>query len=145
MVKRAGVNASYEERWEVIRRIENKESVRSIAKNMGRTEKFVRRWRDRKDEVLKEGSIHSKHKGVVGAKPMFNSVESASLSKKLMNTTQIRLADKVGCSTRTLRKYTRKKKENPNGSFPYDLPSLVIGSINSCAFDHRLYYNRPKD
>ena len=95
MVKRTGVDASYEERWEVIRRIENKESVRSIAKSMGRTEKFVRRWRDRKDEVLKEGSIHSKRKGVVGAKPMFNSVESASLSKKLMNTTQIRLADKV--------------------------------------------------
>ena len=65
MVKRTGVDASYEERWEVIRRIENKESVRSIAKSMGRTEKFVRRWRDRKDEVLKEGSIHSKHKGVM--------------------------------------------------------------------------------
>lgn len=86
---------------------------------MNRSVKFVKTWRDRKDEVLKQGNVFSKRKGVVGSKPMFDDTEAASLSNKLMGTTQTALANKLGISSPTLRKYTRRSITNPQGSHPY--------------------------
>ena len=120
MVKASGVDATFAERWEVVRRIQNGSPVKRIARTMGRSAKFVRTWRDRKDEVLKEGSVHSKRKGAVGRHPKFSQKESDELAAKLMGTSQTALATKVDCTRKTLRKHTRRKhKTNPSGSFPY--------------------------
>jgi len=108
MRKLSGVDASFAERWEVVRRIQNGSPVKRIARTMGRSTKFVRTWRDRKDEVLAEGHVLSKRKGIVGNKPVFSKDESAKLSERLMGTTQRALADKIGCARKTLRKASTK-------------------------------------
>ena len=145
MVKaKSGVDASYEERLEVIRRVMNGESISSIARSMNRSRKFVHKWKDRKDEILQNGHVQSNRKGHVGRKPLYSKEEAAKLSKKLNSltsdlmiismsrdmqnrilrvkgTSQIALSLKVGCDVKTLRKHTRfHVTKNPEGSYPLE-------------------------
>ena len=120
MTKQRGVDASYQERLEVVFRcVFLKEKKKEIARKMKRNIKFVRRWCDRQDEVLAEGHVNSRRKGNVGRKETFSAEERVKITKQLMGTTQIALAEKLGVCTKTLRKATRKSATNPDGSFPY--------------------------
>ena len=72
MTKDRGVDASYQERLEVIFRfLLMKQKKKQIAREMKRNIKFVRRWLKRKDEILSTGQAQSKRKGRVGRKPFF--------------------------------------------------------------------------
>ena len=83
--------------------------VKRIARSMQRSEKFVRTWRDRKDEVLRQGHVHSRRAGNVGRPPMFSKEESKKLAGKLMGTSQVTLSIDLDCDVRTLRKATRSE------------------------------------
>ena len=85
MTKDRGVDASHQERLEVIfRLLLLKQKKKQIAREMKRNIKFVRRWCKRKDEVLAEGHVNSKRKGVVGQKPTFSDAERIKVATQLM-------------------------------------------------------------
>jgi len=84
MVKsKGGHDASYEERLQVVMRTMRGSPIKRIARTMNRSPEFVRRWRDRKDEVLREGNLQSKRKEKVGRKMRFSQKESVKLAKQL--------------------------------------------------------------
>ena len=56
----------------------------------------------RADEVLAEGSVASKRLGVVGRKKAYSTEERIKMAEKLMGTTQIALAKKLGIHRHTL-------------------------------------------
>ena len=118
---KSGKDASYQERLEVVCRfIFLKHAKKKIAREMNRSIRFVRRWTERADDVLLEGSVQSKRKGVVGRRTKFSEKERQKLARQLMGTTQHDLAKKLGICPKTLRKATRFHQiDNPEGSFPY--------------------------
>jgi len=104
---KCGKDASFSERMEVVCRfIFLKQSRKLISKEMKRNIKFVRRWVNRADDVLVEGSVQSRRKGNVGRKKTYSEEERNQLAAKLMGTTQIALANKLGICRKTLRKYS---------------------------------------
>ena len=92
-----------------------------ISKQLKITYKTVKRWIERREEILKTGNLSSKRKGVVGRKKVYSPRSAKKLVRKLekKGMTQVRLAKEEGRSRSTIIKATRKTKDNPQGAHPY--------------------------
>ena len=94
-------------------------SYRQIAKRLKIKYDTAKRWADKKGEFEETGEL--KRKKGQGRKPKYTKQQAKRLEKKLEanGMTQKKLAKCENTSRVTIRKYTRRNKNNPNGSHPY--------------------------
>ena len=88
-----GHDASFQQRMEIRVFAARGASISEIVESLGCTKDMALRWSKRSEEVMKTGSVESKHRNNVGRKPIYETPQAKKkLYKKLKHSSQIKLA-----------------------------------------------------